>query len=151
MITAFAGSGEPGYSGDGGFALNAQLNAPGGMTADNAGNVYIADAGNNCIRKVTADGKIYTLAGTGNAGLSQKAGPATASPLNGPKSVALDTSGNLYIADALNYRICKITPSGLISTVAGNDTAGYSGDDGAATRPLNLPTGIATDKPATCM
>ena len=146
-ISAFAGNGEQGYSGDGGPATSCQLNAPTSITLDNVGNLYITDAGNNRIRKVTADGKIMTIAGTGNGGFNGNARPATATQLNAPRSVAVDGAGNVYIADVLNYQVRKVTPSGTISTIAGTDAPGYSGDDSAATAAkLNLPTGIALDR-----
>jgi len=146
-ISTLAGNGEAGYSGDGGLATASQLSGPTGLALDNAGNLYIADAGNNRIRKVTVDGKIMTIAGTGNGGFNGNAVPATAAQLNAPRSLVVDNAGNLYIADVLNYQVRKVTPSGIISTIAGADAPGYSGDDSAATAAkLNLPTGIALDK-----
>ena len=111
MITTIAGTGMQGYSGDGGTAINAQFNRPYGLTLDRAGDLYIAEAGNNCIRKITAaNGIITTIAGTGNAGFSGDAGLATAAQLQGPIGVAVDSSGNVYIADEVNDRIRKISP-----------------------------------------
>ena len=147
-ITTIAGTGTLGYSGDGGPATSAQLANPNGVAVDNSGNLYIADTDNQRIRKVTAsDGTISTVAGTGTMGYSGDAGPATSAQLNVPSGVAVDSSGNLYIADTYNQRIRKVTASdGKISTVAGAGTMGYSGDDGPATSAqLANPNGVAVD------
>jgi uncharacterized protein (TIGR03437 family) len=128
-FTTFAGNGNAGYSGDGGAAANAQLNAPAGLAVDGAGNVYIADYGNQVIRKVAANGSISTVAGNGAAGYSGDGAPATQASLNFPVGVALDPSGNLYIADSANRRIREVT-NGIINTIAGNGLVGYSGDGG---------------------
>ena len=118
LLTVFAGTGAPGYSGDGGPASSARLNFPQGVAVDSAGNIFIADTGNNRIRKVSA-GNINTIAGTGAAGFLGDNGPAVSAELNGPQAVALDSSGNLYIADTNNSRIRKIVlATGTISTVA---------------------------------
>ena len=98
---------------------------------DSAGNLYIADSGNNRIRKVS-NGVITTVAGNGTAGFSGDNGPATSAQLNYPQGVAVDSAGNLYIADTGNNRIRKVS-NGVITTVAGNGTAGFSGDNGPAT------------------
>jgi trimeric autotransporter adhesin len=132
VISTVAGNGTSGYSGDEGPATAAQLSST-GVAIDSAGNLYIADKGNNRIRKVTPAGIISTVAGNGNQGYSGDGGPATAAQLNFPAGVAVDASGNLYLADVYNYRIRKITTEGIISTVAGNGTSGYSGDGGLAT------------------
>jgi sugar lactone lactonase YvrE len=146
-ISAFAGTSEKGYSGNGGPATNAQLDGPVGLTVDSVGNVFIADAGNHCIRKVTQAGKISTIAGSGVAGYFGDGGNATNAQLNTPSGVAVDTAGNVYIADAWNYRIRKVTPSGTISTVVGTGVAGYGGDGNDDTLGLlNLPTGVAVDR-----
>src|SRR5439155_1431400 len=111
-----------------------------------AGNLYIADITNNRIRKVTSGGTISTYAGSGSSGFSGDGGPATAAQLNVPVGVALDPAGNLYIADQGNSRIRKVTPGGTISTYAGTDTPGFSGDGGPATAAqLNVPVGVAVD------
>ena len=115
---------------------------------DSAGNLYIADSGNNRIRKVTAgSGIITTIAGNGTAGFSGDNGPAAAAELNDPAAVAVDSAGNVYIADLNNNRIRKVTVgSGVITTIAGNGTAGYSGDNGPATSAeMNHPGSIAVD------
>jgi sugar lactone lactonase YvrE len=141
-------AGTGGYSGDNGPAVDAELNKPTGVAVDGAGNLYIADSGNNRIRKVTAgSGIITTSVGNGTAGYSGDNGPAIAAELSDPSAVVLDSAGNLYIADGGNNRIRKVTAgSGIITTVAGNGTPGYSGDNGPATSAeLNDPTSIAVD------
>ena len=114
-----------GFGGDGGPATNALLNHPGGIAFDSAGNLYIADSGNNRIRKVDANGVITTVAGGGSSGLGD-GGPATKAELFIPSDVALDAAGNLYIADSYNGgRIRRVDVSGVITTVAGGGTSGY--------------------------
>ncbi len=147
--TIVAGNGMPGYSGDGGPAMAAQI-APfagfGGLTADAPGNLYLADGNNQRIRRVTRDGVIDTFAGNGTRGFSGDGGPARAAQLSGPTGCAVDAVGNLYIADAGNNRIRKVTPDGLIRTVAGTGSSGFSGDGGSATSAqLNGPTGVSLD------
>jgi hypothetical protein len=133
IMTTVAGNGAPGYSGDGGPATSARLSDPWGVAADAAGDLYIADSGNSVIRKVSPDGMITTVAGNGSAGYSGDGGPATNAQLFEAAGVAVDPSGSLYIADTSNNRIRKVTPDGTIATIAGNGTAGYSGDAGPAT------------------
>jgi len=133
VISTVAGNGTAGYSGDGGAATSAALHSPQDMVVDSAGNLYIADAGNNVIRKVTPAGIISTIAGTGSAGYNGDGGSATNAMLNFPRYVTLDSGGNLYISDSFNGRIRKVTPAGIISTYAGNGTSGFSGDGGVAT------------------
>ena len=146
VVSAFAGTPAPGFSGDGGFATAAQLNGPTYAYPDNAGNVYIADQLNNRIRKVNSLGIISTVAGNGTAGFSGDGGPATAAELNNPYGVTVDNSGNLYITDKLNQRIRKVNTSGIITTIAGNGTAGYAGDGGPATAAEFLnPSGLTFD------
>ena len=145
-ITTVAGTGSQGYSGDGSAAISATLRLPNGVAVDSTGNLYIADTFNHCIRKVTPGGTISTVAGTGSAGYSGDGGAAESAKLQEPALVAVDSSGNLYIADTGNNRIRKVTSGGTISTVAGTGSAGYSGDGGAATSAtLNSPAGIAVD------
>ncbi len=167
-IYTVAGNGTTGFAGDGGPAASAELNAPGAVTVDAAGNLVIADAGNNRIRVVPAAsgtfygqamtaGDIYTVAGNGSSGYSGDGGPATAAALNVPASVAIDSAGNLVIADSENNRIRVMAASsgtfygqamtaGDIYTVAGNGTYGFAGDGGPATAAeMRDPTGVTVD------
>ena len=146
VITTVAGTGTSGFSGDGGAATAAQLGAPRSVALDGAGNLYIADWSDNRIRKVDSSGNISTVAGTGTSGFSGDGAAATAAQLNWPRGVAPDGSGNLYIADTFNHRIRKVNSSGIITTVAGTGTRGFSGDGGAAgAAQLNRPYGVAVD------
>jgi sugar lactone lactonase YvrE len=115
-----AGSGVPGFGGDGGPATAAQLNGPSGVTLDSAGNIYIADTMNHRVRRVTPDGTISTFAGTGVRGFSGDGAPAASAQLDLPAQTVIDSSGNLYIADYANHRVRMVSPSGVISTVAGS-------------------------------
>lgn len=132
-ISTVAGNGESGFSGDGGPATSASLQAPLGIAVDNAGNTYIADRDNQRVRKVNASGIITTVAGNGTQGFSGDGGSATSASLNIPWGVAADADGNFYIADTYNYRVRKVDTSGVITTLAGNGVYGYSGDGGPAT------------------
>ena len=146
VTTTVAGNGAAGFSGDGGAATSATLGGPVGIALDSAGNIYFADNPNNRIRKITTAGTITTMAGVGVAGFSGDGGPATLAQLSGPTGVAIDSSNNIYFSDTNNNRIRKVTPGGVITTVAGNGTAGFSGDGGAATSAaLDAPMGIALD------
>ncbi|MGZ4088229.1 MAG: NHL domain-containing protein, partial [Bacteroidia bacterium] len=148
--STIAGNGTGGFGGDGGPATSAKLNLPTGVAVDKAGNVYIADQGNNRIRKVSVStGNISTLAGATASGYTGDGGPATAATLNTPYAICLDTAGNIYIGDVGNSAIRRITKStGNISTVAGNGTYGYSGDGGAATfAKLGSPRSVFVDAP----
>ena len=118
-ITTIAGSGRWGFSGDGGPAVQAQFRAPDDVAVDEAGNLYIADEQNNRIRRVNPSGTISTFAGTGEQGFAGDGGPAVEAQLAGPRGVAVDIAGNLYIADTGNHRIRKVDASGTISTIAG--------------------------------
>ena len=132
-ISTFAGNGTAGYSGDGGQATAAEINGPLGLAIDRTGNLYIADFNANVIRKVTPAGIISTFAGNSTSGFSGDGGPATAAQLKNPWSVAIDAAGSVYVTDNGNNRIRKITADGIINTFAGNGTAGFAGDGGAAT------------------
>lgn len=148
IITTIAGNGTLGYSGDGAQATSAELDDPYGVAVDDTGNVYIADDANNRIRKVNTHGIITTIAGNGTAGFSGDGGTATSAELNQPQGVTFDLSGNMYITDYGNQRIRMVNNSGIISTIAGNGTRGFSGDGGVATSAeLNNPSGeIAIDR-----
>jgi hypothetical protein len=141
-----AGTGVPGYLGDGGPAAGAQLDAPMGVALDAAGNVLVADLSNR-IRKITPDGIITTVAGSGIAGFAGDGGPATDAQLNHPTGVVVDAAGGILIADQHNYRVRRVDPNGTITTVAGTGFDGYGlGDGGLALQVgLDLPTTLALD------
>lgn len=146
-ISTLAGNGTGAYAGDGFAATAASLNYPTGVVTDAAGNVFVADLVNHCVRKIDGSGIITTVAGTGTMGSSGDGGPATAALLNAPECLAFDTSGNLYIADQGAHVVRKIDASGTISRVAGNGLAGYTGDGVQATATkLNNPGGLAFDR-----
>jgi hypothetical protein len=135
-INTVAGTGVKGFSGDGGAAISAALANPFSMAADTAGNVYVADRDNHRVRRIDTSGNITTVAGNGEQGFFGDGGLATSASLNAPTAVAVDASGNIYIADSNNNRI----------RVIGNGNAGYSGDGGAATSAsLYTPRGVAVD------
>ena len=144
IITTVAGNGvvdEAGngmFSGEGGAATEASLDLPTDVLVDGDGNLYIADTGNNRIRKVDSEGVITTVAGTGNRGHGFDGGPATQTRLNAPTGIALDGDGNLYIADTGNNRIRRVESQGVITAVAGLDTLGRT-----ALSILKTPRGIA--------
>jgi len=115
-----AGTGVPGFSGDGGPATPAQLNGPSGVTLGTGGSLYIADTMNHRVRRIAADGKMSTFAGTGVSGFSGDGGPAAAAQLSFPAQTLFDSAGNFYISDYGNSRVRVISPAGIISTVAGN-------------------------------
>jgi len=144
VFTTVAGDGEQGFYGDGGAATSALLDSPGGVAVDSAGNLYIADTHNNRIREVSGS-VITTVAGTGVAGFAGDGGAAASAALDLPTAVAVDSKGNIYVADANNHRIREI--SGMnISTVAGDGEQTYSGDGGLATAAgLDSPRGVAVD------
>jgi uncharacterized protein (TIGR03437 family) len=135
-VSAVAGNGEAGFSGDGGLATAARLAWPAGLAFDGAGNLYIADEQNNRIREVTTAGVIQTVAGNGVAAFAGDGGPATAASLGLPDGVAVDASGNLYIADTASHRIREVSAGGTIQTIAGSDQYGSSGDGGPAAQAL---------------
>jgi trimeric autotransporter adhesin len=144
-ISTYAGTGAPNYSGDRGKAALAALSGPTGVATDLNGNVYIADRGNFRVRRITPDGTINTVAGTGISGFSGDSGQATSARV-APVAVTVDTKGNLYIADGPNYRIRKVDLNGIITTIAGVGTSGFSGDNGPAISALiGVVTQIAVD------
>jgi hypothetical protein len=133
IINTIAGDGTGGYFGDGGSATSAEINGPEGVAVDASGNVYIGDAENQRIRKISTTGIITTIAGNGTKGYSGDGGLAANAELYYPDGIAVDDSGSIYIADSYNNRIRKINSTGIISTVIGDGTKGYSGDGGPAT------------------
>ena len=146
-ITTFAGTGAPGYAGDGGPATQAALNNPFDLAFDAAGNLIFSDTFNHCIRRVDArSGVISTLAGTGERGYAGDGGPAIRAQLNEPYGVVVDRAGTIYFADRLNRRVRRIDPAGVITTLTGDGSGKYSGDGGpAATAGLAEPNGLALD------
>ncbi|HEY6343299.1 MAG TPA: protease pro-enzyme activation domain-containing protein [Bryobacteraceae bacterium] len=146
IITTVVGSGSFGYSGDGGSATSAELDGPYGIALDASGNLYIADRFNYRVRMVSTGGVITTVAGNGKCCYGGDGGPATSAELDSPSGVAVDASGDLYIADTFNDRIRKVNAAGIITTGAGYQTYGFSGDGGAATGArLWYPEGVAVD------
>ena len=145
VISTVAGNGTSGFSGDGGPGTAARLNNAVSVALDSSNNLYIVDQANQRIRMVSAAGTISTLAGNGTASFSGDGGASTSASLNQPSGVAVSSAGVVYIADAANFRVRKIT-GGIISTVAGNGTSGNSGDGGPATSAqLNTITGVTLD------
>jgi sugar lactone lactonase YvrE len=145
-INTYAGNGYVDYSGDGSQATAAQLYNPMGMAFDKAGNTYVADQGNNVIRKISNTGIVSTFAGNGTAGFSGDKGPATKAELNQPYGVAADPAGNVYISDRGNNRIRMVNTSGIITTFAGTGVASFMGNGTpATTAELNQPAGITCD------
>lgn len=147
LISTFAGTGEQGFDGDGGTATQAMLDSPVGVAIDASGNLYISDTKNQRIRKVSSNGVISTIAGTGTAGFSGDGGAATLAMISLPTAIAVDSNGNVFFADSNNNRVREIVAaSGTIQTVAGNGEQGYSGDGGPATSAsLDTPQGISVD------
>ena len=145
-ISVVAGTGTKGFAGDGSRATSALLATPYEAVAHQRGNVYIADFDNHRIRQVDSRGIITTIAGTGQAGFSGDGGPAVKATLNGPHCVAVDSANNLYVCDYRNQRVRKITPNGVITTIAGNGEKGFNGDARPTmTASLNGPEGLAFD------
>lgn len=132
-VVALAGvSGEAGYSGDGGSAMEAQLDSPRGIAFDDAGNLFVADTGNHRIRRIDPSGVITTVIGNGDPAFSGDGGPALDASLHAPTGVSIAEDGSLLVADSGNHRIRRVESDGTIRTVAGTD-AGFSGDGGPAT------------------
>ena len=132
IIETIAGTGVAGFSGDGGLAVDAQLQEPMAVTIAPDGSIYISDRSNLRIRRIRLDGIIETVAGTGVAGFSGDGGLAIQADLNWAQGIAIDVDGSVYIADTQNQRIRRIPPDGIIETFAGTGVAGFSGDDGPA-------------------
>lgn len=147
LIYTIAGTGVVGYSGDGGPATLAQINNPQGIYWDALGNVFFADAWNHRVRKIATSGTITTIAGNGTATSAGDGGPATAAGVYHPSGIFADTLGNMYIAEMMGHRIRKVSPSGIITTVAGTGVMGYSGDGGPATMAqIRYPKGVCVDR-----
>ena len=146
-ITTVAGNGTRGYEGDGNLAINAKINYALGVTVDASGNLYIADTGNHVIRKVDTSGNISTLAGSTDGSSGYNEGSGGEAKFNYPSTLATDSKGNVYVTDSSNNRVRKITPGGVVSTVAGNGNRGYenSEDFAALTSAITAPYGIALD------
>lgn len=143
-IATVAGTGVAGFSGDGKLAVAAELDSPSSVAVDRASNLYILDKGNCRIRKVTPEGIITTVAGTGLPGYSGDGGPAEFAEFDSPSAIAVSNSGVLYVADAGNHRVRRIGAGGWITTVAGNGVSGNTGDGGLAVNAsLNTPRGVA--------
>ena len=143
----FAGAGKKPFGGDGGPAPEAGLDNPMGLACDSSGNLFISDTNHHRIRKVTPDGIITTVAGNGSQGFGGDKGPATDAKLNSPRNIALDAAGNLYIADNGNHRVRKVTPAGVIVTLAGTARSGNDGDGGPAVEArMSNPWGVAVDR-----
>ncbi len=146
-VVPVAGTGEAGFSGDGGPALGARLDRPRGLARDNQGNLYVADSGNHRVRMITPAGNIATVAGTGTPGGRGDGGPAREAQLDTPAGLAVDAEGALYVAERGGHRIRRIDPAGRIATVAGDGRPGYGGDGGAAREArLDSPAGVAVDR-----
>ncbi len=146
IISTYAGNGTTGFSGDGGPATAAQINRPQALATDSAGNLFIADFGNNRLREVLPDGVINTIAGNGGLGSGGDGNPATVASLGTPDGVAIDKAGNIYVSEGNRYRVRKINTSDTIYTIAGGGIWGYSGDGGPATAALlSSPSGVGVD------
>ena len=146
IITTYVGSGNPGFSGDGGPALNAQINTPSNIAVDFSGNLYFVDFANARVRKVNVSGTISTVAGNGVGRYSGDGGAAQSAMMSSPSAVATGPGGVFYISDTNNQRVRQVASSGIISTLAGTGAAGYSGDGGApASAQVDFPGGIAVD------
>jgi uncharacterized protein (TIGR03437 family) len=144
VVTVIAGNSRRGYSGDGGPATSAQLNNPAALAVDDAGNLFIGESYR--VRRVSPSGIITTVAGDGSSGFSGDGGPATRAQIGSRAGVAVDGGGNLFISDPNNNRVRKVSPNGIITTLAGNGTRGFSGDGGPATNArLYGPFSVAVD------
>jgi len=132
VITTIAGTGTNGYTGDKSLAIHADIAGPMDVKLGPSGAIYILERDNHCVRRITDDGIIVTIAGNGKAGFSGDGGPASLSMLNTPYGIAIDKYENIYIADSANNRVRKISTDGIITTIAGTGVVGLSGDGGPA-------------------
>jgi hypothetical protein len=147
IISRFAGNGTSGYSGDGGPAIYAEIDGGGVLAVDRWNNIYLADGSNHCIRKITTDGVIHTIAGTGVAGYNGDGISALSAQLNQPQGVGVDDTGNVYICDRLNFRLRKVDTFGNISTIAGTGVMGFTADGARAdTAAINESWYVVADK-----
>ena len=144
-VATVAGTGQKGFSGDGGPATDARLANPFAIARGPDGALYVCDVDNHCIRRIAPEGKIVTVAGSGTKGYSGDGGPATKATLNEPYELAWDKAGNLFFVERLNHLVRRVdAKTGTISTVAGTGTAGFSGDGGpAAAARFNQPHSLA--------
>ena len=146
VIATVAGTGQSGFNGDGGPAVQAQLDTPYGVAVDKAGNVFVADTFNHRIRRVDSSGAITTIAGNGERGFGGDGGPAVEAQLNEPRGVAVDAGGAVYFSDEGNDRIRRVDPSGSIATVAGTEGNGFNLESGPADQAqMDNPEGVAVD------
>jgi poly(3-hydroxybutyrate) depolymerase/sugar lactone lactonase YvrE len=143
-LTTVAGTGAAGFAGDHAAATAAPLNAPSGLAVDREGNLFIADRYNHRVRRLATDGSIRTVAGTGTPGFAGDEGPATAALLHFPTGVAVDSEGNLFIADSLNHRVRRVGMDGVMTTVIGGEPGG--GSSGERAIPLHYPSSVAVDQ-----
>jgi sugar lactone lactonase YvrE len=149
-IATVAGTGDRGYSGDGGLAIEAKMSRPQGVALDSAGNLYFTDSDNHRIRRVDSQGIITTVVGTGEPGISGDGGPATEAQIIDPNGIAFDAQGNLYFVDDVASVVRRVDTDGIITTVAGTGKAGFSGDGGPAPgAALSSPSDIAIDSDGT--
>ena len=146
-VISLIGGGRAGFAGDGGPVANALFLAPSSVALDAAGNIFVADAGNHRVRRIDgATNRVSTLAGTGASSFSGDGGPAELAEFNNPRYLAFDRAGSLYVSDTANHRVRRIARNGIVTTVAGNGSPGFSGDGGAATAAsLGSPQGLAVD------
>lgn len=143
-IETYVGNGWPGFTGEGDFRTEARVSFPEGMALDMTGDLVFADAHNHRVRRVSADGTVHTIAGSGVSGYSGDGGPATDASLNRPSDVCITGDGSVVIADVGNDAVRRVRPDGIIETVAGSGTPGFSGDGGPADEAtLNKPWGVA--------
>lgn len=147
VISRVAGNGTSGYSGDEGLAVDAEIRGGGGLAVDKWNNIYLADGGNHRVRKITTDGVIRTIAGTGVAGYNGDGISALSAKLNQPQGVGVDDTGNIYICDRMNFRLRKVDTFGNISTIAGTGVMGYAADGARAdTAAINESWYVVADK-----
>jgi sugar lactone lactonase YvrE len=146
-VRRVAGTGSPGFSGDGGPASQAQLFRPADIRMDRAGNLFIADVRNHRVRRVDPTGRITTVAGTGTRGFSPDGTPAERAQLDTPWGLGLDLQDRLLIADGANHRVRRVDDDGRLVTLAGTGRQGFDGDGGPATQAsLNVPEGLFVDQ-----